>query len=186
LSPLELLDTIEELFRLDPVASYAERGAAVVAQLAGADSHVLHDGDAARPSRERAAMVPLRHGRTVLAVLELHGPSGRALSGEQLRIARTASRLLVRAMLCAQRLAQPTRTKRSDSVSTAIARSPLTPREREVVALLVEGASTRTIASRTGLTVATVHTYLKRIYPKLGVHSRVELVARMVGTHCAD
>jgi hypothetical protein len=27
-----------------------------------------------------------------------------------------------------------------------------------------------------------VHTYLKRIYSKLGVHSRVELVARMVGT----
>ena len=27
-----------------------------------------------------------------------------------------------------------------------------------------------------------MHTYLKRIYSKLGVHSRVELVARMVGT----
>ncbi|HEY2734888.1 MAG TPA: hypothetical protein VGI70_12925, partial [Polyangiales bacterium] len=26
------------------------------------------------------------------------------------------------------------------------------------------------------------HTYLKRIYSKLGVHSRVELVARMMGT----
>ena len=38
------------------------------------------------------------------------------------------------------------------------------------------------IADQTGLTVATVHTYLKRVYSKLGVHSRVELVARMVGT----
>src|ERR1041384_3063258 len=59
---------------------------------------------------------------------------------------------------------------------------PLTKREKEVVALLVSGASTRQIAEQTGLTVATVHTYLKRIYSKLGVHSRVELVARMVGT----
>jgi DNA-binding NarL/FixJ family response regulator len=50
------------------------------------------------------------------------------------------------------------------------------------VALLVSGASTRSIAHEIGLTVATVHTYLKRIYSKLGVHSRVELVARMVGT----
>jgi hypothetical protein len=46
----------------------------------------------------------------------------------------------------------------------------------------VSGASTRTIAEQTNLTVATVHTYLKRIYSKLGVHSRVELLARMVGT----
>ena len=61
-------------------------------------------------------------------------------------------------------------------------RTPLTKREKEVVSLLVSGASTRQIAEQTGLTVATVHTYLKRIYSKLGVHSRVELVARMVGT----
>jgi DNA-binding CsgD family transcriptional regulator len=32
------------------------------------------------------------------------------------------------------------------------------------------------------LTVSTVNTYLKRIFSKLGVHSRVELVARMAGT----
>ena len=51
-----------------------------------------------------------------------------------------------------------------------------------MVSLLVSGASTRSIAEQTKLTVATVHTYLKRIYSKLGVHSRVELVARMVGT----
>ena len=54
--------------------------------------------------------------------------------------------------------------------------------ERDVVALLLSGASTREIASETNLTVGTVHTYLKRIYPKLGVRSRVELVARMAGT----
>ena len=59
---------------------------------------------------------------------------------------------------------------------------PLTPRERDVVSLLVAGSSTRDIASRTGLTVSTVNTYLKRIFSKLGVHSRVELVARMAGT----
>ena len=59
-------------------------------------------------------------------------------------------------------------------------------RERDVVALLVAGSSTREIASRTGLTVATVNTYLKRIFSKLGVHSRVELVARMAGTDGMD
>jgi hypothetical protein len=50
----------------------------------------------------------------------------------------------------------------------------------------VAGASTRTIAEKSNLTVATVHTYLKRIYSKLGVHSRVELVARMAGTESSS
>ena len=44
------------------------------------------------------------------------------------------------------------------------------------------GSSTRDIASETGLTISTVNTYLKRIFSKLGVHSRVELIARMAGT----
>ena len=38
------------------------------------------------------------------------------------------------------------------------------------------------IAADTGLTESTVNTYLKRIFSKLGVHSRVELIARMAGT----
>ena len=72
--------------------------------------------------------------------------------------------------------------RRGLEVQSRLDRTPLTKREKEVVSLLVSGASTRQIAEQTGLTVATVHTYLKRIYSKLGVHSRVELVARMVGT----
>ena len=42
--------------------------------------------------------------------------------------------------------------------------------------------NTREIASESGLTVSTVNTYLKRIFSKLGVHSRVELIARVAGT----
>src|SRR5262249_56108768 len=72
--------------------------------------------------------------------------------------------------------------KKSLELQARLERTPLTKREKEVVSLLVSGASTRAIAEQTKLTVATVHTYLKRIYSKLGVHSRVELVARMMGT----
>jgi DNA-binding CsgD family transcriptional regulator len=76
----------------------------------------------------------------------------------------------------------PENRRRSVELAMRLDRTPLTKREKEVVSLLVSGASTRSIAEQTKLTVATVHTYLKRIYSKLGVHSRVELVARMVGT----
>jgi DNA-binding NarL/FixJ family response regulator len=51
----------------------------------------------------------------------------------------------------------------------------LTPREREVAALVVEGLADREIAERLYLSRYTVTQYVKRIYRKLGVASRVEL-----------
>ena len=70
-------------------------------------------------------------------------------------------------------------------IAALLAGTPLTPRERDVVGRLVSGHSTREISQSTGLTVATVNTYLKRIFAKLGVHSRVELLARVTGTRNA-
>jgi DNA-binding NarL/FixJ family response regulator len=52
----------------------------------------------------------------------------------------------------------------------------LTKREDEVVRLIVEGMNTREISERLNLTSHTVRNYLYRIYEKLGIFSRVELV----------
>ena len=52
----------------------------------------------------------------------------------------------------------------------------LTKREDEVVRLVVEGASNREVAEKLGLTEHTVSNYLFRIYEKLGISTRVELV----------
>ena len=104
------------------------------------------------------------------------------LSHNELRLARWGARILARGMTYANRLASEGGRRGGEDVEETLARAPLTPRERDVVSLLVSGSSTRDIAARTGLTVATVNTYLKRIFSKLGVHSRVELVARMAGT----
>jgi DNA-binding CsgD family transcriptional regulator len=51
----------------------------------------------------------------------------------------------------------------------------LTPREREVALLVVEGHSDREIADRLFLSPYTVSQYVKRIYRKLEVPSRVAL-----------
>jgi DNA-binding CsgD family transcriptional regulator len=51
----------------------------------------------------------------------------------------------------------------------------LTPREREVAALVVDGLTDREIAERLHLSRHTVSQYVKRIYRKLGVDSRVAL-----------
>jgi DNA-binding NarL/FixJ family response regulator len=56
------------------------------------------------------------------------------------------------------------------------ARRPLTKREDQMVKLTVEGFSNREIAQKLGLTEHTVTEHLIRIYHKLGITSRVELV----------
>lgn len=55
-------------------------------------------------------------------------------------------------------------------------RRMLTPREEQVVALAAEGLSNRGIASELSLSEHTIKKYLFRIFDKLGVSSRVELV----------
>jgi DNA-binding NarL/FixJ family response regulator len=49
-------------------------------------------------------------------------------------------------------------------------------RETEVANLVAEGLATKEIAKRLGITAHTVNNYLFRIYNKLGISSRVELV----------
>lgn len=53
----------------------------------------------------------------------------------------------------------------------------LSPREQEVVELLVRGLSNRAIAEAAAISENTVKQHLKRVYAKLGVHSRAEAAA---------
>lgn len=52
--------------------------------------------------------------------------------------------------------------------------SDLSPRERDVLVLLVEGLANKAIASRLGLTEATVKTHITHILQKLGVEDRTQ------------
>jgi two-component system nitrate/nitrite response regulator NarL len=61
-------------------------------------------------------------------------------------------------------------------LSNASSRRLLTKREEDVVKLVVEGLSNRETGQRLGLTEHTVSNYLFRVYEKLGISSRVELV----------
>ena len=59
----------------------------------------------------------------------------------------------------------------------AAAGESLTPRQREVLALLAEGASTTQIATTLGLAEETLRNHIRQLLRRLGVHSRLAAVA---------
>jgi len=180
---------VDGLTRLDPVRTYPQRAGELLARLCGADGFMVEllggetlHSEGASEGRTRVAL-PLRYGRQQLGQVVLVLAEGKdRLEPHDLRTGRWAARIMGRCLNYAARMRHEPRKNGMEEMNEALHRAPLTPRERDVVALLMSGASTRQIASETHLTVGTVHTYLKRIYPKLGVRSRVELVARMIGT----
>jgi two-component system, NarL family, nitrate/nitrite response regulator NarL len=54
----------------------------------------------------------------------------------------------------------------------------LSPREQEVVRLVTKGLSNKAIATTLDISVWTVSTHLRRVYTKLGVNSRAEMVTK--------
>ncbi len=178
------LEIVESLFELDPVRSYARRGAERLAELVGANGFRLeigqdvHQSDPA-PIGQAALSVPVRSGSEEIGTLHFYsGP----LSDEDVGLARWGARVLARGLRYAKRIDGNNSQRTLEDVQAMLEKTPLTPRERDVVGRLLSGASTRQIAESTGRTDATVNTYLTRIFAKLGVHSRVELVARVTGT----
>lgn len=62
----------------------------------------------------------------------------------------------------------------------------LTPREREVLALMVEGLNNTEIADRLVVSVSTVKFHVSSIYSKLGVDGRVAAVSLALQRHLVD
>lgn len=57
----------------------------------------------------------------------------------------------------------------------------LTPRQKEIAALLVEGLSRKTIGDRLGITENTVKSAIREMYRKVDVKSRAEFVRKLQG-----
>lgn len=66
------------------------------------------------------------------------------------------------------------------AVPPAAVSTPFTPREADVLRLLVEGRSNREIAAALFVGEATIKTHLRNIYAKLGVSNRVQAVSAVL------
>lgn len=79
-------------------------------------------------------------------------------------------------------LMQHLKRKDNDGKSDAI-EAKLSKREFEVLNELVAGNADRSIAEKLFISVHTVRTHIKKIYIKLGVNSKVQLVAKAIETN---
>jgi DNA-binding CsgD family transcriptional regulator len=68
----------------------------------------------------------------------------------------------------------------------SIQRLRLSPRQKQIVLLLMKGDRDKTIAYSMGLSYNTIRTYLQRIYHKVGVTDRGELMLRVFEVRLKD
>jgi len=83
----------------------------------------------------------------------------------------------------ASRRASANRERRVGVAEIEARRSTLTPREYEVLALLVEGHSNKVIAAKLDTSVRTTEQHRARIMEKMGARSLSQLIKMMIGRH---
>ncbi|WP_202875620.1 helix-turn-helix domain-containing protein [Kribbella speibonae] len=66
-------------------------------------------------------------------------------------------------------------------VSSQVPRHTLSPRELQIARLVADGSTNRAIASSLEISPWTVSTHMRRIFAKLDVTSRAEMVAQFFG-----
>lgn len=124
--------------------------------LVDADAHEV--GDWVRRGA-RAVLPRDAEGREILAAIE----------------AVHAGLAVVPATVASALTSSPARS--APRLTNAIASAPLSPREREILALLAEGLGNKIVAARLGISEHTVKTHVASIFQKLGADTRAEAVA---------
>jgi DNA-binding CsgD family transcriptional regulator len=171
----ELQTAAEQLERADLLAQ-ARHGAARADVLAGDLAAATEALDTAVELFARLGM-PLEEGRARLDLARVHADEGSPLGASEAVAARDTFERLG-ASADANRAAELLRELGSAG-RTAVrgGRDDLTPREREVLALLGEGLSNAAIAERLVISPKTAEHHVARVLGKLGLSSRAQAAA---------
>lgn len=153
-------------------------------------ARIVHEGGASRfaPSvtitLDDRARLPWRDGgeRGEHVPVTLTDHQGRHLRG-RMTMGRVAAAMSSEQVMSITIATTPTVGEERPPSAAALASRGLTAREIEVVDLLLLGHRVTTIASMLFVSPHTVRNRLKSIFPKLGVHSQVELVRLARGMH---
>src|SRR5258708_22688278 len=92
-------------------------------------------------------------------------------------VAAAEGRNLIPAEAIASALARDREIAREHSRQAELLGS-LTPREKEILALMAQGADNRAVADRLHISYATVRTHVRSILAKLGARSQLDAVAK--------
>ncbi|MFI9645048.1 AAA family ATPase [Streptomyces sp. NPDC052040] len=123
----------------------------------------------------------LEEARAAYALAGLRAPKpGPSAYDEAARLFRRC-----RAMPWLRQVETATVTGAAQPPLAAAALDTLAATERQVAALVMEGATNREIAARMFISVKTVEATLTRVYRKLGIRSRVDIVRLAAGHHSA-
>jgi DNA-binding CsgD family transcriptional regulator len=146
--------------------------------------------DPARTARILAATTALREARAEPLPPVYQGRRDRVLAVARARLGSAGfatawdqSRAMTLDAIIAQALAEPVSPEapeRPRPPTDPAARAGLTPRERDVLRLLVEGQSDRQIAEALFIGPRTVQTHVANLFTKLGVNARSEAAAMAV------
>ncbi|MFI9154284.1 AAA family ATPase [Streptomyces sp. NPDC053367] len=167
-SVLAVLDRAEALVR----AARGEREAAV-AQLTSVQDRLAKLGFGLEEARAAFALARLRTGRP--------GPTS---YDEAERLFRRCRALPWLKQVEAAAQASPVEVSAPAPAPAEVdALAGLASMERQVAALVMEGATNREIAGRLFISVKTVEATLTRVYRKLGIRSRVDIVRLAAGRH---
>ena len=89
----------------------------------------------------------------------------------------------IQAAIESDRVARAATASKADAVERL---ASLTPRERDVMSLLVSGATSKEVASDLAISVRTVEGHRRRVLSKLNVTSAAQLVRMVMNTRGAD
>jgi PAS domain S-box-containing protein len=127
-----------------------------------------------------------RDGRTILLNVSVIVPRGTDRPYVTIHLFRDATHQLQyetyvdQVLRAAARLPSPQTTLAPHRLEPLFVYAPLSPREKDVLNLLVQGQAAQKIAHTLGISYATVRNHLQKILHKLGVHSQREAVTLAV------
>ncbi|MFF4587569.1 ATP-binding protein [Streptomyces sp. NPDC001388] len=167
-SVLAVLDRAEALVR----AAHGDQEGAL-ARLTSVQDRLAKLGYGLEEARAAFALARLRTGRP--------GPTSYDEAARLFRRCRALPWLRQVDAAAAEGAAEPARAAAQAPASDAL--EGLASMERQVAALVMEGATNREIAARLFISVKTVEATLTRVYRKLGIRSRVDIVRLAAGRH---